>query len=87
MVPSLMVFMGNFSAAAGSGGGPSAAAAATAAVAGSAGGGCVDYLALREGFSTLARLIDTYPAIKVGQGGCKEGGSGSVLWSRSQHNT
>ncbi|KAF6263998.1 DNA polymerase epsilon, subunit B [Scenedesmus sp. NREL 46B-D3] len=46
--PSMLVFMGNFSAAA------------------TPGSADADYVGLRDGFTRLARLIDTYAAIKEG---------------------
>eukprot|EP00775_Hariotina_reticulata_P005085 gene5085-5326_t len=55
MVPAMIIMMGNFSAAAAAGGS-------------SAGGGGLssDFVALRDGFSQLARLIDTYRDIRDG---------------------
>jgi hypothetical protein len=63
MIPAMIIMMGNFSAA------------ATAAAAGSSsigGGLAADFVALREGFGQLARLIDTYRDIRVRlQEGCR----------------
>lgn len=58
--------MGNFTAVASSSSAAAASSSASAAGgAGSGSGGCCDFLALREGFGQLARLIGSYRDIKV----------------------